>query len=73
MRLIEQRTAREWGMIGSIGHDKPSGTIRQKHRVQPAQEVLAWNLRILDTGLKTQNYDKGLERFIRKFGPAVPT
>jgi hypothetical protein len=32
---------------------------------------LAWNQQSYDAGLKTQNYDKGFERFVRKFDPEV--
>jgi hypothetical protein len=31
--------------------------------------AVAWNQRIADSGRKTQNYDKGLDRFVRKFDP----
>jgi hypothetical protein len=32
-------------------------------------EAEVWNSRIFEAGLKTQNYDKGIERFVRKFNP----
>jgi hypothetical protein len=32
-----------------------------------------WNSQIFDEDLKTQNYDKGFERFVRKFDPEVET
>jgi hypothetical protein len=31
----------------------------------------AWNEQTYEAGLKTQNYDKGLSRFVRKFDPAL--
>jgi hypothetical protein len=77
MRLPEQLTTREWATVGPIGCDELSEIIPQNHRAQSAQEahpqVIAWNLRILDASLQTQNYDKVLERFIRKFDPTFPT
>jgi hypothetical protein len=33
-------------------------------------EIVAAHERILEAGLRTQNYDKGLEKFVRKFDPA---
>jgi hypothetical protein len=43
------------------------------HRLPTPVEVFpiikAHNLKIRDAGLKTQNYDKGLDRFVRKFNP----
>jgi hypothetical protein len=33
-------------------------------------EVVAANGLILDSGLRTQNYDKGLDKYVRKFDPA---
>jgi hypothetical protein len=32
-------------------------------------QAAAWNQRLTDSARKTQNYDKGLERFVHKFDP----
>jgi hypothetical protein len=63
----------EWATIGALGDGISSGEIPAKHRVIRDDSVKiqaeAWNQRIRDAGLKTQNYDKGFERFVRKFYP----
>jgi hypothetical protein len=50
-----------------------AGEIPIHHRLSPPPEALrqlkVFNQRIHDAGLKTQNYDKGLDMFIRKFKP----
>jgi hypothetical protein len=33
----------------------------------------SWNSEICEAGLKTQNYDKWFDRFVRKFDPESPT
>jgi hypothetical protein len=47
------------------------GQIPDYHRLTPspeaAQQLQAFNQRIFDAGLKTQNCDKGFDRFVRKF------
>jgi hypothetical protein len=65
--------SKEWDMIGVLGDGASPGEIPEKHRaVLDASlgiQAAAWNQRIGDSGRKTQNYDKGLERFVRKFDP----
>jgi hypothetical protein len=62
-------TSHEWALIAAFD----GGEIPAEHRairddsVKPAQA--AWNQGIYDSGLKTQNCDKGFERFVRKFNP----
>jgi hypothetical protein len=62
-------------MIGSLGDDTCRGEIPADHRLQTPSEAVpitqAFNLRVRDSGLKTQNYDKGSDRFVRKFDPEV--
>jgi hypothetical protein len=43
-------------------------------RIEPQDKAVpeAWNTAVLESGLRTQNYDKGFARFIRKFNPDVP-
>jgi hypothetical protein len=76
MRLTEQLTTRKRALIGGIAVDPLSGAIPPKHRDQPVPEMLpkfvALNLRIQEAGLKTQNCDKGMDRFVRKFNPGTP-
>jgi hypothetical protein len=56
-----------------MGDESLSGVIPAYHRLQASPDSVeiasAFNLRIQDAGLKTQNYDKGFDRFIRKFDP----
>jgi hypothetical protein len=71
MRVVEQLATRELAMICSIGDDVQSVGIPPKRRARPGDEALlqfvAWNRAIQELGLKTQNYDKGLDRFVWKF------
>jgi hypothetical protein len=73
IRVTEQLQTSEWAMIGSLGNDEISGIIQAYHRLQGTPEVQssapAFNLRIRDAGLKTQNYGKWFDRFIREFDP----
>jgi hypothetical protein len=66
MKVIEQVRTTEWAMIGSLGDDSLLGVIPAYRRVQAspdsAQMVSAFNLRIQDARLKTQNYDKGCDQ-----------
>jgi hypothetical protein len=43
------------------------------HRATPRPEALptasAFYQRVHEAGLKTQNYDKGFDKFVRKFNP----
>jgi hypothetical protein len=62
-------------MIGSLGNDSAQEEIPVYHRLptrsEEIQSISPSNQRISDAGLKTRNYDKGLDRFIRKFDPDV--
>jgi hypothetical protein len=50
-----------------------STIIPERHRAVRDEaltaQAAAWNQRIADAGLRIQNYDKGIERFVRKFDP----
>jgi hypothetical protein len=58
-------------MIGAISDDSETGEIPIQFRVEMPQvsqsEIEAIHGRILEAGLRTQNYDKGLDKFVRKF------
>jgi hypothetical protein len=51
------------------------GEIPLQHKIirdeSLAIQAIVWDQRIFDAGLKVQNYDKGFERFVRKFDPDV--
>jgi hypothetical protein len=72
-KFIERLPTREWARVGAFSLDQDLGKIPGFHRLSPAPEGLlqmdAFNGRVFDAGLETQNYDKGLDRFIRKFKP----
>jgi hypothetical protein len=60
-------------MTGVLGDGVISGEIPERHIAgldeSLAVQAIAWNQRIADAGRKTQNYDKGLDRFVPKFDP----
>jgi hypothetical protein len=60
-------------MVGSLGNDESTGVIPHYHRALPRPEALpvasAFYQRVHEAGLKTQNLDKGFDKFIRKFNP----
>jgi hypothetical protein len=70
MTVTEQSSTTEWAMIGALGDGVNSGEIPAYHHLSTSPDLLpiapAFDLRTLDSGLKTQNYDKGMDRFIRK-------
>jgi hypothetical protein len=63
----EEVPSREWALVGSFGRS----TIPVQYRLPlpevSAQAIIAANGAIFDACLKTQNYDKGFDKFIRKF------
>jgi hypothetical protein len=69
----EKVTSTEWAMIGALN----DGIIPIQHRLIRDESVqvpaAAWNSQIYEAGLKTQNHDKGFERFVRKFNPELAT
>jgi hypothetical protein len=58
-------------MIGSLGDKIISGTIPRHYRAKTnpaaAGTERAFVERVYEAGLKVQNYDKGLDKFVRKF------
>jgi hypothetical protein len=63
--------SREWALVGSFG----GGVIPMHFLSDPpeisSQAMTAGNGAILEAAPKTQNYDKGFDKFIRKFDPEV--
>jgi hypothetical protein len=61
---------KEWAIIAAIN----GGEIALMYRAVRAPEIEvaehAWNERIYEAGLKTQNYDRGLGRLVWKFDSA---
>jgi hypothetical protein len=57
----ERLITKEWALIGAFNR----GEIPTHHKVvrddSIAIQAIAWNQRIFEAGLKTQNYDKGFE------------
>jgi hypothetical protein len=69
-RIIEV-PSREWALVASFGDDLQAGAIPTFHRfpmpkVSPP-EIKAVHARLLETALRTQNYDRGLDKFVRKY------
>jgi hypothetical protein len=64
-------TTDEWAMIGSLGDGIASGEIPRNYRATTHPDgvatAVAFHYRVHEAGLKTQNYDKGFEEFVRKF------
>jgi hypothetical protein len=73
LRVTEQLQKTELAMAGWLGNDTISGITTVYHRLSTPSEALptasAYNQRIRDAGLKTQNYDKALDGLVPKFGP----
>jgi hypothetical protein len=78
--LKEQVVSREWALVGSFGSVVPAedgsvavGTIPWHYRPNQVQasyeDMVSIDGAILDAALRTQNYDKGLDKFARKFDP----
>jgi hypothetical protein len=75
MQVTKALRTTEWAMVGSLGNDSLSEIIPAYHRLHVPPEaspyISARNQRIRDSGLRTQNHDKELDIFIRKFDPDV--
>jgi hypothetical protein len=62
--------SKEWALVGSFG-----GGVIPMHFLSDPPEIsletmMSGNGDILEAALKTQNYDKGFDKFIRKFDPS---
>jgi hypothetical protein len=67
--ISEDVPSREWALVGSFGNGEVPIQFRLPQPQMEYSEVVAANLSILKSGLKTQNYDKGIDKFGRKFDP----
>jgi hypothetical protein len=70
-RIIEEVSTREWALVASFGDDSQAGLIPTFYRfpmpkVTPG-EIKAVHARLMETALRTQNYDRGLDKFVRKY------
>jgi hypothetical protein len=67
----EKLVTNEWAMIGSLGDGTTSGEIPRHYRATTLPEAagseVAFHYQIHEAGLMVQNYDKGFEKFVRKF------
>jgi hypothetical protein len=67
--IAEEVPSREWAIVGSFG----GGEVPMRYRLPMPRmehsEMVAANASILEAGLKTQNYDKGIDKYGRKFNP----
>jgi hypothetical protein len=70
-RVLEEVPTREWILIAAIGDENRCGMIPIQYRLPPSEatpsEIKAVHDRILETALRTQNYDRGLDKFVRKY------
>jgi hypothetical protein len=70
-RIIEEVPTREWALVASFGDGDKQGLIQTYYRFPmpntTPQEIKAIHARLLETALRTQNYDRGLDKFIRKY------
>jgi hypothetical protein len=71
LSLTERLITKEWAMIGSLGDGITSGEIPWRYRATTSPDArgaaVAYHYRIHEAGLKMRNYDKGFEKFVRKF------
>jgi hypothetical protein len=67
--ITEEVPSREWALVGSFGGGKIPIQYRLPQHQMEYSEVVGANLSILESGLKTQNCDKGIDKFGRKFDP----
>jgi hypothetical protein len=65
----EEVPSHEWAIVGTFG----DGVVSWQHRLEPPQvslqDMVSLNGAILDAALRTQNYDKGFDKYVRKFNP----
>jgi hypothetical protein len=70
-QIIEEVATREWALVASFGDRFKAGAIPTFYRfpmpkVSP-REIKAIHARLLETAARTQNYDRGLDKFVRKY------
>jgi hypothetical protein len=69
--IVEEVATREWALVAAFGSDSIAGAIPTFYRfslpkVTP-QQIKAIHARLLETAARTQNYDRGLDKFVRKY------
>jgi hypothetical protein len=67
--ITEEVPSREWAIVGSFGRGEIPTPYRLPQPQMTHSEMVAANGTILESGLKTQNYDKGIHKYVRKFDP----
>jgi hypothetical protein len=70
-QIVEEVATREWALVASFGDRLQAGAIPTFYRfpmpkVSP-REIKAVHARLLETAARTQNYDRGLDKFVRKY------
>jgi hypothetical protein len=73
VRCTEHSSTKEWALIGALNGAEIPALPRLVHEEPIAVLQEAWNSQIYESASETQNYDKGFDRFIRKFDPDLPT
>jgi hypothetical protein len=70
-RIIGEVPTREWALVASFGDDDKQGFVPIHYKLPmpnaTPQEIKAVHARLLETALRTQNYDRGLDKFVRKY------
>jgi hypothetical protein len=73
IRIVECLSTNEWAMVGALGNDELAGIIPSYHRAATNSTAFPtaspFCQRVQEATLKTQNYDKGFDKFVRKFNP----
>jgi hypothetical protein len=67
----EEVPSKTWALVGSIGDGTRVGEIQIAYRneLQQLKLIEGAHRKVLEARLRTQNYDKGLDKFVRKFDP----
>jgi hypothetical protein len=69
--IIEEVSTRELALVASFADHSRAGAIPTFDRVPmpntSPQEIKAVHARLLETAGRTQNYDRGLDKFVRKY------
>jgi hypothetical protein len=70
-RVVEEVPTREWALVAAFGDDDKRGFIPIQYRLPMPKvtplEIKAVHARLLETALRMQNYDRGLDKFVRKY------
>jgi hypothetical protein len=70
-QVLEEVPTKERILVAAIGDDERRGEVPIQYRLPPLEislrDIKAAHDRILETALRTQNYDRGLDKFVRKY------